>query len=339
MPLIKIIYGATLASGDISSAYSTPLIPLDGAQTFSAQCSVVVDTPSAKTFVSGTSEKVTATFPSLVGATAGDYFVVYDSAGLGWAAALNTTGSSPAPTGAVWASIASARKVNVDISLAVTATDVASAVDTAFIALAAFPFTTVLTAGADAITCTIRGLNTAPSVHNADDSGVGSITVAITTPGVASKVNVTNNTFTIASHGYATGLKLRATSTGTLPAGITTGVDYFAIIVDANTIKVASSLANALLGTAIDITDQGSDGATNTLTATTLAGATIALEKSNDGLIWSAEGSPVSIAATAVVWLENTGALPPTGNYMRITTAMTAGQMTVSSNVVVKGPN
>lgn len=55
-----------------------------------------------------------------------------------------------------------------------------------------------------------------------------------------------------------TGIKVKFTTTGTLPAGLSTGTYYYLIYQSATTFKVASSLANALAGTAIDITDTGS---------------------------------------------------------------------------------
>lgn len=64
---------------------------------------------------------------------------------------------------------------------------------------------------------------------------------------------------TLTAHGInRSGFPCRFTSSGTLPAGLTTGTTYYVIYVSTNTIKVASSEANALAGTAINITDVGS---------------------------------------------------------------------------------
>lgn len=54
-----------------------------------------------------------------------------------------------------------------------------------------------------------------------------------------------------------TGTPLKFTSTGGVPAGLVAGTKYYAIRQSATTIKVASSLANARAGTAIDLTSQG----------------------------------------------------------------------------------
>lgn len=64
-------------------------------------------------------------------------------------------------------------------------------------------------------------------------------------------------TFT-ANHNLITGASIFFTSTGAVPPPLVASTLYFAIVVDADTIKVASSVANALLGTAINLTGAGS---------------------------------------------------------------------------------
>jgi hypothetical protein len=149
-------------------------------------------------------------------------------------------------------------------------------------------------------------------------------------------VSVADDTITITAHGFITGDKGQFSSTGTLPAGLSTSTDYFIIKVDANTIKVATSLANALLGTALNITGQGTVAATNTFTPTAIAGGSVKLQKSNDGTNWSDEGSATNITADGLVWLEK---IDPCGLFMRLQFTLTAGQMSVSSVVVTKGYN
>ncbi len=54
-----------------------------------------------------------------------------------------------------------------------------------------------------------------------------------------------------------TGTRVRLTTTTTLPAGLALATDYYVIKVTDSTFKLASSYANAIAGTAIDITDAG----------------------------------------------------------------------------------
>jgi hypothetical protein len=74
-------------------------------------------------------------------------------------------------------------------------------------------------------------------------------------------VDHTTDQLTITAHGLLTGdgfLAIYTPDGGTIPAGLAPVTDYWAIRVDANTLKLASSSANAMLGTAINITSNGS---------------------------------------------------------------------------------
>lgn len=324
----------------LETAYSAGVASIDvgfaGGDSISATISATVDTPSAKTFDSGESEVTTLTFDTKANTDPGDYVVVYDTDGDGWAVYADTTGTDPEPTGAVWDSIDAARKTVADISAATDAASVAAVFETAFDGLTDFPFTTD-DSGADGtmiVTCVLHGVTDDAETFNEDDSGSGSIVAVVTNEGVASEVDIDNDTVTIPSHGFTTGLKGRLTTTGTLPAGVTTGVDYFIIVVDANTVQFASSLNNSLDGTAIDLTNQGSDGAVNTFTATAIAGCNVKFQQSNDDENWTDLGSATNITTTSVVYLEKDR---PTSRYVRIYLTLTAGHVTLSSAVLVKG--
>lgn len=54
-----------------------------------------------------------------------------------------------------------------------------------------------------------------------------------------------------------TGTRVRLTTTTTLPAGLSLATDYYVIKVSDTTFKLATSYANAIAGTAINITDAG----------------------------------------------------------------------------------
>lgn len=83
---------------------------------------------------------------------------------------------------------------------------------------------------------------------------LGTFTITIATPGVG----------TLTGHTLATGDAVIPTTTGALPTGLTAGTTYYAIRVDADTFRLATTLANALAGTAINTT--GSQSGTHTLT-------------------------------------------------------------------------
>lgn len=54
-----------------------------------------------------------------------------------------------------------------------------------------------------------------------------------------------------------TGTRVRLTTTTTLPAGLALATDYYVIAIDNDTFKLATTYANAVAGTDIDITDAG----------------------------------------------------------------------------------
>lgn len=64
--------------------------------------------------------------------------------------------------------------------------------------------------------------------------------------------------FTAASHGMITGDgPVRVSSSGTLPAGLAASTDYWVIWVSANTFKLAASFADAMAGTVVATTSDG----------------------------------------------------------------------------------
>lgn len=88
------------------------------------------------------------------------------------------------------------------------------------------------------------------------------VSITLTTPAgvvfASTAVNTTTNVITSTAHGYATGMAFTLTTSGGLPAPLALATTYYIIRVDADSFKVATSYANAIALTAIDITTQGS---------------------------------------------------------------------------------
>lgn len=90
--------------------------------------------------------------------------------------------------------------------------------------------------------------------------------------GTGSRTLINTNTFTANAgtdvitytNDWSNFTKVRFTTTTTLPAGLSLNTDYWLVRQSTTTAKVASSLANAVAGTTIDITDAGTG--THTLT-------------------------------------------------------------------------
>ena len=175
-----------------------------------------------------------------------------------------------APTGARWVAVPGAQKAQVDLSAATTAADVAAAFELALDALAAATIVTDDSAADGTMTCTqpARGPVTNPEPFDSGDTGTGTITTAPTTPGVASSVALAADTLTLAvDPGWLTGKSAVLTTSGAAPTGLVSGTTYYMIRTGAGVYQFASSLANALAGTDIDITALGAEASVLTLTA------------------------------------------------------------------------
>lgn len=129
---------------------------------------------------------------------------------------------------------------------------------------------------------------------------------------VVESVSAAANTLTLTGHAYLTGDgPLRGLTTGTLPAGWALATDVFAIKVDANTIKLASSLANAVatVPVPIDLTDAGTGTHTIVDTASTVrSGEEISLTARGQRVAYlsiQAFGGTVSGAASPRALLED----------------------------------
>jgi hypothetical protein len=114
------------------------------------------------------------------------------------------------------------------------------------------------------------------AVANAGTNYQEAPTVALTAPAAitvaAAKVTIATNIIEIASHGLTTGDKLTyGDGSGTALAGLTDGTAYYVIKVTNDTIKVASSVSNAVAGTNVALSGQGNNAQTftgDTATAT-----------------------------------------------------------------------
>jgi hypothetical protein len=67
----------------------------------------------------------------------------------------------------------------------------------------------------------------------------------------------TGNHFTMTGHKFLTGDKVQVSTSGGLPSGLSTSTDYYIIRLDANDVQFAADYADAIAGTDIDLTTQG----------------------------------------------------------------------------------
>lgn len=234
---------------------------------------------AATTALTGKSEVATFTFVAKASCTSGDFAVITDTSGNQWAFSVDVTGSAPEPTSALWTAIPVARKAHIDISGATTDANVATAIQSGLAAIT--DIGNVITVGAAAgatVPCThvLRANVTNAAVYKEDGTASPTSMTVATTAGVQTAVDVTANTIAFVSHGLTTGRDIALSiNSGSLPAG-TSATTYYAIVVDANTIKLASSLANAEAGTAVDITDYGTADKIMTITPGAIVGSKVA---------------------------------------------------------------
>ena len=225
----------------------------DGGSTYYAVGSESSVAMNKKTFTAGTAEITTVTFPAVASATQADYVHFTAQDGTKYAVWLDIDANGTAPTGALY--VAADTQIEVDVVTGDTDAQVATKVKAAIGTSMDADFTVGTPSGADITFTQLKtGAVTDVAPKSADDGGAGSITKSVGTAGSDGGVNISTNAMTATSHGFLTGDRVYVS--GTLPAGLTAGV-YYIIKVDANTVKLASSQANALAGTAVDITDYG----------------------------------------------------------------------------------
>lgn len=141
-------------------------------------------------------------------------------------------------------------------------------------------------------------VGTAPNSWTMFSSTPSALLVNNFSNGAATAISITTDKITTSSaHGISTGAPLLFVKvTGTVPTGLTTATTYYAIVSDAVSFKLASSSANALAGTAIDITAITGSGSF-TLTPTAFAGTwSFKWQGSNDNLNWA------DLNATAITY-------------------------------------
>jgi hypothetical protein len=142
-------------------------------------------------------------------------------------------------------------------------------------------------------------------------------------------VDPSTDAITIPAHGMAAGLVVRvaADGGGTLPTGLAAATDYFVIVVDATTIKLAASYANAVATVPVPVNITADGSGAFTLTPTAISGSLV-LQASNDASNWAAvtDGS-LTIDGDEAFFFEKASAQYA---HIRAVLTLSAGQATVS---------
>lgn len=88
---------------------------------------------------------------------------------------------------------------------------------------------------------------------------------------------------------------VQLTTTTTLPAGLSLATNYWLIVVDASNVKLATSRANALAGTAVNITDAGTGTHTMTTVATKNGASSVQVPSGLPRLLDGCNGPAISV--------------------------------------------
>jgi hypothetical protein len=189
------------------------------------------------------------------------------------------------------------------------------------------------------LTLTYTQAGTAVATKNARAVGVNLIITNSAPAAGTFTADSTTDLMTKTAHGFATGLIVQVSTTTTLPAGLSAATNYYVIYVSANTYKLATSNANALAGTAIDLTTNGTG--THTVTPTALAGASVKLQGSMDNTNWAdlpiiGTGDATKSASITTTQNNHLCADAPAFDYIRCYYTMTSGQLAVTQQTTVK---
>src|SRR4051812_21876335 len=136
---MRVLNDLLLDAVTVAMSQNSSSQPLDHMMVGDVTATITGANPVAKSFISGTYDVKTFTFPTKAGSTDGDNIIFYDRAGGAWGIALDKTGlAAAAPNYAAWNAIAVGRTTYVDISGGTDAASVAALVETAVDALTGF---------------------------------------------------------------------------------------------------------------------------------------------------------------------------------------------------------
>lgn len=148
-------------------------------------------------------------------------------------------------------------------------------------------------------------------------------------------IDFAENLWDAPAHGLSEGMKVRLTTSDTLPDPLLVATDYFVIVVDADSFMLAATLADAIAGTPITLVDAGVGD--QTVTPSALAGGTIKLQQTNTPPaedIWFDLGSATNITVDANLYLEKDR---PTCLWIRVAITLTAGHISATLHQLAKG--
>jgi hypothetical protein len=144
--------------------------------------------------------------------------------------------------------------------------------------------------------------------------------------------DVALSVITIAAHGYKLGLKVRFTTTGTLPAGLSLATDYFLTDLTDNSLLVSTSYANALAGNYVTLSDGGTG--THTISVQPSTPVNIILQGTIDNEIWVKVNNSAKELSIEPYPLEHEISF---FHKIRVLLVVDGGQFSVNAKIMIKG--
>ena len=174
-----------------------------------------ISTTALDACTTGVAESTVVTAVAFASTAQGDFFKIWNKAGISYAVWLDKDGAGTTPSGTIFT--AATYKIKVGIVTGDTNIQVAGKIKAAIIANASWTgFNTIVDGGNGTLTFTCSALGTCTDAvrKNAAESGNGSFTVSVSAQGVG------DYSYTLASAGGNAPFTY-SISSGTLPAGIT----------------------------------------------------------------------------------------------------------------------
>jgi hypothetical protein len=143
--------------------------------------------------------------------------------------------------------------------------------------------------------------------------------------------SVSLNAISILGHGYKTGLKVRFTTSGTLPTGLLLATDYFLIKVSDDILMIANSQEASLEG--FFLTISGGSG-THTIAVEANSPCFVKLQGSVDNIVWFDIGDSLQEIKEIPTYVEHETAF---FHYLRCSIINESGQRQIYSKIMIKG--
>lgn len=187
-------------------------------------------------------------------------------------------------------------------------------------------------------TVTVSGIGASAVVAVADTRSANSVSYILEPTDTTGSSEVfsyagTGNVLTVTADPYALGqvVTLTAGTGQTLPTGLGTGTNYYAIPLTGTSVELASTLAHAQAGTAVALS--GTSTNVGTIVPTAISTVTAQVQVMNGTGAWVNNGTAITVTAGTNLIIEDTS---PAFASEQIVVALASGQLSVKVSTCLK---